>query len=324
MIVNILHHDNCFDGAASAAVFKRFYRDKIDSQADFTLRGMTHEARQQFPEALFSGDENAIVDFKYASTERLTWWFDHHDSAFLTPEDEQHFRNDRSGRKFYDPLFKSCTKFIATVGARQFRFECPVLEELVHWADIIDGAQYPDAQTAVEVAQPAQKLAAVIEANKEPNFLHEIIGQLSEQPLQVVATQKSVMDRYAPLARRHQESIRIIGDNCKFDRGVTFFDLSQYDLEGYNKFIPYHLYPETNYSVSLLRTPKRMKISVGWNPWSRSVRMHNLAKICERYGGGGHPVVAAISLNPDDIESARTAARQIVEELKDQNPHPTA
>ncbi len=317
MIVNILYHDNCFDGASSAAVFKRFYRDKIDAQAGFTLRGMTHEAGQQFPEALFSGDENAIVDFKYASTDRLTWWFDHHDSAFLTPDDERHFRSDQSGRKFYDPLFKSCTKFIATVGARKFGFECPVLNELVHWADIIDGAQYPDAQTAVEVAQPAQKLAAVIEANKEPDFLHRIIGQLAEQPLHEIATHKSVMDRYAPLARRHQESVRIIRDNSEFDRGVTFFDLSQYDLEGYNKFIPYHLFPETNYSVSLLRTPRRMKISVGWNPWSRNVRTHNLAKICERYGGGGHPVVAAISLNPEAAETASVTARQIAEELKE-------
>jgi hypothetical protein len=319
MIVNILHHDNCFDGASSAAVFKRFYLDKINPHADFSLQGMTHETRQEFPESLFSGDENTIVDFKYASSNRLTWWFDHHHSAFLTAQDEQHFREDRSGKKFYDTSFKSCTKFIATIGARQFGFECPMLADLVYWADIIDGAQYPDARTAVEVAEPAQKLAAVIEANRETNFLHQIINQLAEQPLQQVATQKSVMDRYAPLAHRHLESIKIIQKNSAFNRDVIFFDLSNDELEGYNKFIPYELYPEANYSVSLLRTPKRMKISVGWNPWSRKVRTHNLAKICERYGGGGHPVVAAISLNPDAIERARSIAREIVEELKDQH-----
>jgi nanoRNase/pAp phosphatase (c-di-AMP/oligoRNAs hydrolase) len=63
-----------------------------------------------------------------------------------------------------------------------------------------------------------------------------------------------------------------------------------------------------------------MKISVGWNPWSRKTRTHNLAKICERYGGGGHPVVAAISLNPDALETARSIAREIAEELKNQHP----
>ncbi|MYC80833.1 MAG: DHH family phosphoesterase, partial [Acidobacteria bacterium] len=34
------------------------------------------------------------------------------------------------------------------------------------------------------------------------------------------------------------------------------------------------------------------------------------------YGGGGHPVVAAISFPPDQPEKARQAAREIVEELQ--------
>jgi hypothetical protein len=59
MIVNILHHDNCFDGASSAAVFKRFYLDKINPHADFSLQGMTHETRQEFPKVCL-WDENMI------------------------------------------------------------------------------------------------------------------------------------------------------------------------------------------------------------------------------------------------------------------------
>jgi nanoRNase/pAp phosphatase (c-di-AMP/oligoRNAs hydrolase) len=44
-------------------------------------------------------------------------------------------------------------------------------------------------------------------------------------------------------------------------------------------------------------------------------RTHNIAKICERYGGGGHAVVGAVSFKPDDVEKARTAAREIVAQL---------
>ena len=44
--------------------------------------------------------ENAIVDFKYSPSPGVTWWFDHHLSAFLTPEDEAHFHADASGHKF--------------------------------------------------------------------------------------------------------------------------------------------------------------------------------------------------------------------------------
>jgi hypothetical protein len=317
MTLNLMFHDNCFDGAASAAVFLRFYLDRLRPQARITLVGMTHQAGQQFDDSLFLADENAIVDFKYASSDRLTWWFDHHHSAFLTPEDEHHFRRDRSGKKFYDPSFKSCTKLIASVANEQFGFECPTLGELVHWADIIDGALYRDAKTAVEVEEPAQKLATVIEASKDPEFRHSIIHQLARRPLGEVASQPAVLSRYEPLARRHQDNIRIIQKASRCVKGVLFFDLTELGLDGYNKFIPYYLYPEANYTVSLLRASKRTKVSVGWNPWSAAKRKHNLAAICERYGGGGHPVVAAIAFRPEAIEEARKAAEEIVAELRE-------
>jgi nanoRNase/pAp phosphatase (c-di-AMP/oligoRNAs hydrolase) len=42
----------------------------------------------------------------------------------------------------------------------------------------------------------------------------------------------------------------------------------------------------------------------------------NLAKICERYGGGGHARVGAISFNVTQQDAARKAAVEIVEELR--------
>jgi len=75
------------------------------------------------------------------------------------------------------------------------------------------------------------------------------------------------------------------------------------------------LYPQTTYSVALTRGPQRTKISVGSNPWSPSPRTHNIAKICERYGGGGHAVVGAVSLKPDEVEKGREVVREIVAEL---------
>jgi hypothetical protein len=40
-----------------------------------------------------------------------------------------------------------------------------------------------------------------------------------------------------------------------------------------------------------------------------------MAKICERYGGGGHPVVGAVSLPPGDVARARTVADEIFAEI---------
>ena len=106
MVVRVLYHDHCFDGAASAAYFSRFIVGAIHPDAEFRYTGMAHQASQIFDPALFDGDENAIVDFKYSSDPRLTWWFDHHQSAFLNADDAEHHQRDTSGRKLYDPSFK--------------------------------------------------------------------------------------------------------------------------------------------------------------------------------------------------------------------------
>jgi nanoRNase/pAp phosphatase (c-di-AMP/oligoRNAs hydrolase) len=59
-----------------------------------------------------------------------------------------------------------------------------------------------------------------------------------------------------------------------------------------------------------------MKVSVGSNPWTTETELANLAKICERYGGGGHARVGAISFDPARGDQARAAANEIVTELR--------
>src|ERR1700740_1912782 len=135
MRARILYHDHCFDGAASAAFFSRFLEAKFHPGAQFEFTGARPKASQLFEPSLFDGDENAIVDFKYSPDPRLTWWFDHHQSAFLTPEDAEPFPHDTSGRKLYDPTFRSCTSYIAHVTRERFGFEALDLAELVTWAD---------------------------------------------------------------------------------------------------------------------------------------------------------------------------------------------
>src|SRR5438067_6177911 len=126
MKLRVLYHGHCFDGVASAAVFTRFYLSRINRDARVEYTSLLHRPGALFDEAIFDGDENAIVDFKYSSSPHLTWWFDHHQSAFLTKEDEEHFRDSpegvRSGKKFHDPNFRSCTKFIADIAEKRFGF----------------------------------------------------------------------------------------------------------------------------------------------------------------------------------------------------------
>src|SRR2546423_14861629 len=142
MKLRILYHGHCFDGVASATVFTRFYQSRINGNADIEYTSLLHRPGALFDEEMFDGDENAIVDFKYSASDRLTWWFDHHQSAFLTPEDEAHFRADHSGKKFLDTKRKSCTEFIADIAHSQFGYDDGAVKSLVDWAHFIDGDLY--------------------------------------------------------------------------------------------------------------------------------------------------------------------------------------
>ena len=316
MLERVLYHDHCFDGAASAAYFSRFIAGAVHPDAEFRYTGMAHKASQLFDPGLFDGDENAIVDFKYSSDPRLTWWFDHHQSAFLSAEDAEHFRRDTSGRKLYDPAYKSCTSFISTVACERWGFRAPDLDDLVKWSLIIDGAQYPDARTAVELGAPAMKLTLVIEAAKGSGIVQKTIGWMQRRQLAEIIEEPEVQALYEPLYKRHLEIKNIIQGRATQVDGVVFFDLAGYDVEGYNKFIPYYLFPDSVYTVSVTPSSFRTKISVGSNPWTKEELKHNLATICERYGGGGHARVGAISLSPGELDRAREIAAEIVAELK--------
>ena len=315
MKVRILYHDHCFDGAASAALFSRFLKQTQHPEADFAYTGMAHTADQLFADSMFDGDVNAIVDFKYSPNSKLTWWFDHHQSAFLTPEDAEHFHVGHNPLHFFDPGYRSCTKFIRDIVRDRFGFTAPDLEDLVKWADIIDGAQYANAQEAVELSAPATKLVLVIEAVKGSEMVQQIIGAMQTMPLEEIVALPEVAAAFAPLYERHLRSLDIIRDNATTVDGVIFFDLIGKDLEGYNKFVPYYLFPDSTYTVSVSESTFRTKVSVGSSPWATEVN-HNLATICERYGGGGHPRVGAISFPVGAIDAARKAAREIVEELR--------
>ena len=316
MLVRVLYHDHCFDGAASAAFFSRFIAGAVHPDAEFRYTGMAHRAAQVFEPELFDGDENAIVDFKYSNNPRLTWWFDHHQSAFLSHSDAEEFRRDTSGRKLYDPRYKSCTAFIRDVASERFGFAAPDLSELVEWSLVIDGAQYADARTAVELGAPAMKLTLVIEAAKGSDIVQKIIRRMQRTRLEEIVADPEIQALYRPLYQRHLDSIDIIRGRAEQDDGVVYFDLSGQDVEGYNKFIPYYLFPASTYTVSVSPSSTRTKISVGSNPWAPAEPKHNLATICERYGGGGHARVGAISLEAGAIEKARAVAAEIVEELK--------
>lgn len=310
-------------------MFTRFHRECVGTAERFSYQGLVHRAGGLFEDKDFlSPGENAIVDFKYTASPKLTWWFDHHQSAFMTPGDLADFERgqvDGSGspgpramRQFFDPNYISCTGFIAEVAGTKFGMELEPLAELIRWANIVDGAKYPSAKDVVEMVEPAYKLTMVIESSADETVIPRLIPLLTELSLQDVLEQPFVQEQLGPLMQRHVAGIGLIGERAKVAEGVITFDIMDKITEGYSKFIPYYLHPEATYTVGLSKSSFRTKISVGTNPWTTraSEELVNIAEICERYGGGGHARVGAISFPPDREDLAREAAGVITAELR--------
>lgn len=317
MQLQILYHGNCFDGCASAALFGRFFVEREGARLGaVSFRPLHHQQGDPYPKDAFDADVNACVDFRFSPSPSLHWWFDHHASAFQRPEDRAVFERDVTGRKFWDPTAPSCTGFIARTLADRFGWRADDLAELVRWADVIDAARFPSAATAVRLEEPALRIMTLLEATKDPQLPTRVIEAMQHRPLAEIAGEPWVTGPLGPILERHRANVELIRRLARVDGGVVTVDLSGEGVEGANKFIAYDLFPEARYTVVVSSDRKRSKVSVGSNPWARSSRAHDISKLCERYGGGGHPVVGAVSLAGDRVDEARRIAQEIAAALR--------
>ena len=329
--VVVATHGHCFDGLCSAVMFTRLYRHRFAGDAaTFAYHGAGYGPGQNGVDPkVLSGDVNAILDFRFSPLSQLTWYFDHHVSAFVTPEDRAAYeKRAQEGqaagerRFFHDGTYSSATKLIADLGRERFGLDTsgdPNVAELVRWADMIDSAAFPSAKMAVERKEPELQLMTVVEHLADDAFLTKMVPRLLEQPLAEVARSADVQQAYEPLGRAHEAMIKQIEQRATTvgneKGGVVLVDLTEQLIEVAGKFVTYALFPQSAYSVMVSRSKSKCKISIGYNPWSPVPRTHNVAAICERHGGGGHPVVGAISLPADKIDEAKALARSIAEEL---------
>jgi hypothetical protein len=318
--VVVATHGHCFDGMCSAALFTRLVQTvHSGDDLEFRYRSLGYGPGQNGVDPkILDGELNAVLDFRFTSSPKLTWYFDHHVSAFATIEDRAAYdvrAQERERRFFHDGAYGSCTKLIADVGAARFGLDLVPTAELVRWADMIDSASFPSAKMAVERREPVLQLMTVVEHNGDDAFLSKMVPRLLVESVEDVARAPDVQAMFAPLQQGHEAFVELVRKNAVEKGPVILVDLTGTLLEVAGKFVTYALYPASAYSVLVTRGKSKTKISVGYNPWSPRPRTHNIAKICERYGGGGHPVVGAISLPADKLEDVQKLARAIADEL---------
>lgn len=326
--VMVATHGHCFDGMASAALFTRLAR-AIEPSAELAFRYKScgyGPGMQQIPEGWLDGDESAILDFRYTPSKKLGWYFDHHVTGFASPAERdaalasaaEATAKNPIGRPqvHYDAAYTSCAKLIADVATSRFGVDMSAQSELIRWADIIDSARFSSAEAATSRDEPVLQLAAVVEHHGDGPFLNAIVPRLLETPVIEVAESADIQEKWRPIAAAREQFAGRIERAAKVGDRVVFVDITDAPLDISAKFVTYALFPASTYSVTLSRNKQHYKLSVGYNPWSGAPRTHDIASICRRYEGGGHPAVGACSFPLSALEKAREAARAITEELE--------
>ena len=207
MQVRVFYHDKCFDGACSASLFTRFHRECVTKDAAYEYHGLVHRAGALFDENEFTGDENAIVDFKYSASPK------HH---LVVRSSSLGISHAAGSRAFPRLPARPCLLLRASssipptppapASSRTSRQRGSALTpkpvaDLIHWANIVDGALIESPEAAVEMAAPAMKLTLIIESTQDPAFIPRLIPLLTEMPLAEVLAQPFVASLLPPLAR---------------------------------------------------------------------------------------------------------------------------
>lgn len=311
--LKLFFHDACFDGAASAALFAAFYRQRVTG-AEIIPVGVQHKVGDAFDGLAIDGDDNACVDFRYSPHPAMRWWFDHHRTAFQPPELRAHFEARVDEHMAFAPTAPSCAGVVVAHLRERFGWTPPShLLELAAAADIVDAAAYPDAQTACSLGTAASRLAVWVATVRDGAAARRLIAALETTPLDEIDAAPWVRADLDPiLARRRADRERWAA------AGVVRGPVVQFDLVGRGLGSPgltaYALFPSCTYTVSLLATDGAVKIGVGWNPWGPA-RGHDLGAVCARHGGGGHAVVGGVTLPAGAIGEGRAIAGAIVDEL---------
>ena len=315
----IAYHGHCFDGFASAALLGRFLAAAhLPQRTEMIYRGLEHRPGGSCvqPEIL-DGDVNAIVDFRYTTSPSLHWYFDHHPTGVVGAEELAHLREDESGQRFFDPDYGSCCRLIFDALAEHHSFRAEGMDDLVAWADVIDAAQFSSAETATDLRDPVMQFVAVLEVHGDTRFVAPRIAALvAGRSLAATVDTSEIRKLLRPIARLHAEAAEVIVERARDERGVICFDLTDRESLRYHKFAPYALFPDSVYYVATSATARRIKISVGRNPWVTSGPRHHVGELCLQHGGGGHRDVGAVALPRDAIADARRIAAEVADVLR--------
>lgn len=325
------------DGGIASAVFVRFLRSLAnDPELQVAVHPVNHGPVQQDWSKTDLKHPCAILDFSLhpslltdkffsdrpsenSKTPQLPcFWIDHHPTGggmpFLTPDNCKNFLPNLTC--LWD-ISATSTPGLLRTHHRQLGIPQSLIEKyerLIDLAEIIDGAQFANANSAHDFASDAVKLQTLFSGNHPAVDKTELYRRLVQQLIVSPCVDELMLsDPLYPALIEFEKLIvqrqsRLYQDKTVIDKNISvsnFFDWTMPEsFPGMGRFIPYLLFPEIQYAIHV-QPPRNgvASVSCGINPWNKpdNAEKHLGNYFATHFGGGGHAFVAGGRITSREI-----------------------
>jgi len=323
-----IHYHGDFDGLSGAVILADFFINGLERK-DVCWDYVVYSYSNDWQHKKLTGTDNAVIDFPFH--EDADWWFDHHETSFgeysrefvenhkstpySTKPDYTNLRWDPEKRKYdqiveenlpqyryphkywkYDKQANSAAQVVLDYLKDTFDYHNRAFDEMMHWANIIDSANYESSEQANDLTCPYIKFNSIMEyyPKKDAN-LNSIVGLFlqgkSINEIIEVDFCKEIIDKMNAKIIKGRE---IISKHGTYKNDI-FYSFVEEERDDY-AFPRYWWYNIENckYHVVCLNQGDNYVYRVGKNPFIKFEDDINFGEICQKYGGGGHAAVGAI------------------------------
>jgi hypothetical protein len=284
-----IHYHRDFDGMVSAGVLANILREVHGERVQW--RSVNYDQRRDW--ANFQrGLRFAIVDFHFHP--EAAYWFDHHPTTFLTPEDEAKFVP--SEKWAFDPESPSCPPIILAHAEKHWGFKTPErFKEMAYWSNVIDAAKFESVDEALFGDDPALRISRCMTVAPSVDWPDRIVGDMVDLRLEDIAMRPDVEKAWQRAVRNRDKALDDFPSTVQWveDR-VMLYDASSNKIRR-ERFAPFFHHPNIHYAVGVIPTRSGFHVTAGVNPWNPPSKTVNIGEIMQTWGGGGHRAVGGVN-----------------------------
>ncbi|MDG1498337.1 MAG: hypothetical protein P8N31_09515 [Planctomycetota bacterium] len=306
-----IHYHRDFDGMVSAGVLANILREIHGERVQW--RSVNYDQRRDW--ANFQrGHRFAIVDFHFHP--KAAYWFDHHPTTFLSPEDEAKYAP--SEKWAFDPESPSCPPIILAHAEKYWDYKTPErFRDMAHWSNVIDAAKFESVDEALFGDDPALRISRCMTVAPTVDWPDRIVGDMVDLRLEDIAMRPDVEKAWQRAVRNRDKALDHFPGTVQWveDR-VMLYDASSNKIRR-ERFAPFFHHPEIHYAVGVIPTRSGFHVTAGVNPWNPPSETVHIGEIMQTWGGGGHRAVGGVNPGGHDkaIEVSELVAAIVREKM---------